>query len=177
MNKSVAAVKESPTREGNPPVPFAIDRKAPAAKDIAGAMKAFLADAIALFLKTKNFHWHMKRPHLSRYQELLSEHAGQIFAMADPIAERIHHLGESPLVSIGYIARTQRVQDNDAEYVEPLDMLTELHEDNRMLAARFREVHNVCYQHHDVATANLLNVWIDEAERRSRTLLEATRPG
>ena len=139
MNKSVAALKESPTFERNPPLPFAIDGKAPAAKDIAGAMKAFLADAIALFLKTKSFLWHMKSPHLSGYQELLSEHAGQIFAMTDPLADRIHHLGETPLVSIGSIARMQRVRDNDAEYVEPLDMLTELHEDNRMLATRFRE--------------------------------------
>jgi starvation-inducible DNA-binding protein len=177
MQKTAAATTRHVVQGRDAPLATPVDPKATATKHIAGAMKAFLADVFALFLKTKNFHWHMNSPHLRNYHELLHEQASQIYAMTDPLAERIHRLGGSTLMSIGHIARTQRVLDNDAEYVEPLDMLAELHEDNRMLAARFREAHNVCYEHHDVATANLINVWIDEAERRTRLLFEATRPG
>ena len=153
------------------------DLGAKASKDIAGGMNAILADVFSLYLKTKNFHWHMSGPHFRDYHLLLDEHADQIYAMADPIAERIRKLGGSTLRSIGHIARTQRVLDNDAEYVEPLDMLAELREDNKQLAARLREVHNVCDEHRDIATASLIEVWIDETERRTWFLFEASRKG
>src|SRR6476660_5636953 len=146
-----------------------------AVKDIAGAMNAILADVFALYLKTKNFHWHMSGPHFRDYHLLLDEQADQLFAMTDPIAERVRKLGGITLRSIGQIARTQRVLDNDAEYVEPLDMIAELAEDNKELTARLRQAHNVCDKHRDVATASLIEVWIDETERRGWFLFEATR--
>src|SRR5262252_8540503 len=144
-------------------------------KDIAGAMNLILADVFALYLKTKNFHWHMSGPHFRDYHLLLDEHADQLFAMTDPIAERVRKLGGLTLHSIGEISRIQRVLDNDAEYVEPLDMLAELADDNKTLAARLREAHNVCEEHRDVATTSLIEVWIDETERRTWFLFEATR--
>jgi len=144
-------------------------------KDITAAMNAILADVFALYLKTKNFHWHMSGPHFRDYHLLLDEHADQLFAMTDPIAERVRKLGGITLRSIGQISRTQRVLDNDAEYVEPLDMLAELAEDNKALTARFRQAHNVCDKHRDVATASLIEVWIDETERRTWFLFETTR--
>jgi starvation-inducible DNA-binding protein len=146
-----------------------------ATKDITAAMNAILADVFALYVKTKNFHWHMSGPHFRDYHLLLDEHADQLFAMTDPIAERVRKIGGLTLTSIGRIARTQRVLDNDAEYVEPLDMLAELAEDNRTLAARLREAHNACDEYRDVATASLIEVWIDETERRAWFLFEATR--
>ena len=146
-----------------------------ATKDIAGAMNAILADVFALYLKTKNFHWHMSGPHFRDYHLLLDEQADQLFAMTDPIAERVRKLGGLTLRSIGQISRRQRLLDNDAEYVEPLDMLAELAEDNGTLTARLREAHNVCDEHRDVATASLVEVWIDETERRSWFLFETTR--
>ena len=146
-----------------------------ATKDIAGAMNAILADVFALYLKTKNFHWHMSGPHFRDYHLLLDEHADQLFAMTDPIAERVRKIGGLTLRSIGHISRTQRVLDNDAEYVEPLDMLAELVDDNKTLVARLREAHNVCDENRDVATASLIEVWIDETERRTWFLFEATR--
>jgi starvation-inducible DNA-binding protein len=146
-----------------------------ATKDIAGAMNAILADVFALYVKTKNFHWHMSNPHFRDYHLLLDEHSDQLFAMTDPVAERIRKIGGPTLKSIGHISRTQRVVDNDADYVEPLDMLAELAEDNKMLAARLREAHNVCDEHRDIATASLIEVWIDETERRTWFLFEATR--
>jgi starvation-inducible DNA-binding protein len=146
-----------------------------ATKDITAAMNAILADVFALYVKTKNFHWHMSGPHFRDYHLLLDEHADQLFAMTDPVAERVRKIGGLTLTSIGRVARTQRVLDNDAEYVEPLDMLAELAEDNRTLAARLREAHNVCDEHRDVATASLIEVWIDETERRAWFLFETTR--
>ena len=146
-----------------------------ATKDIAAAMNAILADVFALYLKTKNFHWHMSGSHFRDYHLLLDEHAEQLFAMTDPVAERVRKIGGLTLRSIGNISRTQRVLDNDAEYVEPLDMLAELADDNKTLAARLREAHNVCDEHRDVATASLIEVWIDETERRTWFLFEATR--
>ncbi len=146
-----------------------------ATKDIAGAMNAILADVFALYLKTKNFHWHLSGPHFRDYHLLLDEHADQLFAMTDPVAERVRKIGGLTLRSIGQISRTQRVLDNDAEYVEPLDMLAELAEDNKTLRARLREAHNVCDEHRDVATASLIEVWIDETERRAWFLFETTR--
>src|SRR5271155_5303284 len=150
------------------------DLKAAATKDISGAMNAILADVFALYLKTKNFHWHMSGPHFRDYHLLLDEHGDQIFAMTDPIAERVRKIGGMTLRSIGEISRLQRIQDNDAEFVTPLDMLAELRDDNKELAARMRETHGLCEEHNDVATASLLEVWIDEAERRIWFLFEAT---
>ena len=153
------------------------DLKPKATRDVAGGMNGILADVFALYLKTKNFHWHMSGPHFRDYHLLLDEQADQLYAMTDPIAERIRKVGGSTLRSIGHIARVQRVQDNDAEYVEPLDMLAELREDNKTLAARLREAHNVCDDHRDIATASLIETWIDETERRTWFLFEASRRG
>jgi starvation-inducible DNA-binding protein len=147
-----------------------------ATRDISAALNALLADFFALYMKTKNFHWHVSGPHFRDYHLLMDEHADQLYATTDPIAERARKLGGLTLRSIGHIARLQRVLDNDAEYVTPLDMLAELREDNQRLAARMRETHNVCEEYGDVATASLLEVWIDEAERRVWFLFEASRP-
>ena len=146
-----------------------------ATKDISATMNAILADVFALYLKTKNFHWHMSGPHFRDYHLLLDEQADQLFAMTDPIAERIRKIGGPTLKSVGHISRLQRVLDNDAEYVEPSDMLAELAEDNKTLAARLREAHNVCDEHRDMATASLIEVWIDETERRTWFLSEIKR--
>jgi len=148
-----------------------------ATRDIAGALNALLADTFTLYVKTKNFHWHMSGPHFRDYHLLLDEQADQIYATTDPIAERVRKLGGTTLRSIGHIARLARVSDNDADYVEPLDMLAELRDDNKAMAARMREVHGLCDEHRDVATASLLEVWIDEAERRTWFLFEASRQG
>jgi starvation-inducible DNA-binding protein len=148
-----------------------------ATRDISGALNALLADFFALYMKTKNFHWHVSGPHFRDYHLLLDEQADQIYATTDPIAERVRKLGGTTLRSIGHIGRLQRVSDNEAEYVTPLDMLAELREDNARLADRMRETHSVCDDHGDVATASLLEVWIDEAERRAWFLFEASRPG
>jgi len=153
------------------------DLSAAATRDISAAMNGILADVYALYLKTKNFHWHLSGPHFRDYHLLFDEQGDQIFAMADPIAERVRKVGGSTLRSIGHIARTQRVLDNDADYVEPSDMLAELREDNKALAGRLREAHNVCEEHRDIATASLIEVWIDETERRTWFLYEASRRG
>ncbi len=146
-----------------------------ARRDITGALNALLADFFALYLKTKNFHWHVSGPHFRDYHLLLDEQADQIYATTDPIAERVRKLGGTTVRSIGHIARLQRVADNDADYVTPRDMLAELRDDNAQLTERMRETHDVCDEHGDVATASLLEVWIDEAERRAWFLFEATR--
>jgi starvation-inducible DNA-binding protein len=146
-----------------------------ASKDIAGGMNAILADVFALYLKTKNFHWHMSGAHFRDYHLLLDEQADQLYAMTDPIAERIRKTGGSTLRSIGHIARLQRISDNDADYVEPLDMLAELREDNLVLAARLREVHDLVDELRDIATASLIENWIDETERRTWFLFESSR--
>ena len=157
------------------PLATPTDLKAGATRDLAGAMNAVLADVFALYLKTKNFHWHMSGPHFRDYHLLLDEQAEQLFAMTDPIAERIRKVGGQTLRSIGHIARTQRVLDNDADYVEPSDMLAELRDDSKTLAASLREVHDLCNEHRDIASASLIEVWIDETERRTWFLFEATR--
>ena len=146
-----------------------------ATEDISGALNAALADMFALYLKTKNFHWHMSGPHFRDYHLLLVEHGDQIFATTDDLAERVRKIGGTTLRSIGHIARLQRVLDNDAEFVTPLDMLAELRDDNKQLTGRLRETHDLCEEHDDVATASLLENWIDEAERRTWFLFEATR--
>ena len=159
----------------NAPLATPTDLAAAATKDISGAMNAVLADVFALYLKTKNFHWHMSGPHFRDYHLMLDEQADQLFAMTDPIAERIRKIGGRTLRSIGHIARTQRLLDNDAEYVEPSDMLAELRGDNQTLAASLREAHEVCDKHRDIASASLIEVWIDETERRTWFLFESTR--
>jgi starvation-inducible DNA-binding protein len=146
-----------------------------AVKDISGALNALLADVFALYLKTKNFHWHMSGPHFRDYHLLLDEHADQIFAMTDDIAERVRKIGGTTIRSIGHIARLQRTPDNDADYVDPADMLSELREDEKALVLRMRAVHTLCDDAGDVATASLLENWIDQAQRRIWFLFEATR--
>ena len=148
-----------------------------AAKEIGGALNALLADVLALYLKTKNFHWHVSGPHFRDYHLLLDEQADQIFATTDPIAERVRKLGSTTLRSIGHIARLQRLTDNNADYVEPQDMLAELREDNQALIVSLRQVHDLCDERNDVATASLIEVWIDEAEKRVWFLFEATQLG
>jgi len=148
-----------------------------ATKDISGALNALLADLFALYMKTKNFHWHVSGPHFRDYHLLLDEQADQIYAITDPVAERVRKLGGTTLRSIADIARRKRILDNDAEYVSPLDMLAELRDDNKRLAAEMRAAHGVCDEHGDVATASLLEVWIDEAEKRVWFLFEASRRG
>jgi len=151
------------------------DLKAAATRDVAAALNGMLADTFALYLKTKNFHWHMSGPHFRDYHLLLDEQAGQLFAMTDPLAERVRKLGGLTIRSIGHIARTQRLADNDADYVEPSDMLAELGDDNKTFAAKLRQAHNVCDEHGDVASASLIEVWLDETERRLWFLFESNR--
>ena len=151
------------------------DLPAEAITDISAALTALLADVFALYVKTKNFHWHMSGPHFRDYHLLLDEQAEQIFDMTDEVAERARKIGGTTLRSIGQIARQQRIPDNDADYVTPEDMLSELREDNLHLVSILREVHEVCDEHNDVATASLIENWIDQSERRTWFLFETTR--
>jgi starvation-inducible DNA-binding protein len=153
------------------------DLGADATKDISGALNALLADMFALYMKTKNFHWHVSGPNFRDYHLLLDDQAAQIYAATDVIAERVRKVGGATIRSIGHVARLQRVLDNDADYVSPLDMLAELRDDNKQLARRMREAHGVCDEHEDVATASLLENWIDEAEQRVWFLFETSRKG
>jgi starvation-inducible DNA-binding protein len=164
LKDSVRAPLSSPT-----------DLTAAATRDVTAALNSILADVFALYLKTKNFHWHLSGPHFRDYHLMFDEQGEQIFAMTDPLAERVRKIGGSTIKSIGQISHLQRVLDNDADYVEPEDMLAELCEDNKTLAARLRETHNVCDKHRDIATASLIEVWIDETERRTWFLFEASR--
>jgi starvation-inducible DNA-binding protein len=173
----IAKKTEDLMRRQGAPLATRSDLTPSATKDIGPALNAILADVFALYVKTKNFHWHMSGPHFRDYHLLLDEQGDQLFAMTDPIAERVRKLGGITIRSIGQIARTQRLSDNDAEYVEPSDMLAELGEDNRRLAASLREVHGVCEEHRDIATASLIEVWVDETERRTWFLFEASRHG
>ena len=153
------------------------DLGANATKDIAGALNALLADTFALYLKTKNFHWHMSGPHFRDYHLMLDEQSDQIFAMTDVLAERVRKIGGTTIRSIGDISRQQRIADNDAAYVDPLDMLAELRDDTQRFIGSMRETHDLCDEHGDVATTSLLEVYIDEAERRVWFLYEAGRHG
>lgn len=146
-----------------------------ARRDIGGELNVLLADFFALYVKTKNFHWHMSGPHFRDYHLLLDEQADSIYATLDPIAERVRKVGGTTLRSIGHIARLKRIDDNDADFVSPADMLAELREDNARIASTMREVHGLCDQYGDVATASLLENWIDEAERRMWFLFESGR--
>jgi starvation-inducible DNA-binding protein len=153
------------------------DLGANAAKNIASALNAILADSFALYLKTKNFHWHVSGPHFRDYHLLLDEQADQIFASTDVIAERVRKIGANTLRSIGDIGRHQSIKDNDAGYVDPQEMLAELREDNQKVVEAMREAHGLCDENEDVATASLLEVFIDEAERRVWFLYETSRKG
>ena len=157
------------------PLETPTDLKPDAVTEISGALRILLADMFALYVKTKNYHWHMSDPHFRDYHLLLDEQAEQIFATTDDIAERARKIGGTTIRSIGHIARLQRVQDNDADFVTPLDMLAELRDDDKQLTANMRETHGLTDEHDDVATTSLLENWIDEAERRTWFLYEATR--
>src|SRR6266700_7221204 len=157
------------------PLATPTDLKPNAVRDLAGALNILLADMFGLYMKTKNFHWHVSGPHFRDYHLLLDEQGDQIFATTDAIAERVRKLGGTTLRSIGHIGRLQRFLDNDADFVTPMDMLAELRDDNKRLAASLRETHGLCDEHGDVASASLLESWIDEAERRTWFLFEATR--
>jgi len=150
-------------------------RTAEQRRDLAGGLNLLLADLFALYFKTKNFHWHVSGPHFRDYHLMLDEQGEQIFAATDAIAERVRKIGGTTLRSIGHIGRLQRLMDNDADFVTPEDMLAELRDDNKQLTASMRETHDLCDEHGDVATASLLEVWIDEAERRTWFLFEAGR--
>jgi starvation-inducible DNA-binding protein len=175
MAKSESKKQVELKRRRKAPLVTPTDLGAKASMDIAGGMNAILADVFVLYMKTKNFHWHMSGPHFRDYHMLLDEQADQLYAMTDPIAERIRKTGGSTLRSIGHITRIQRIKDNDAGYVEPLSMLAELREDNQILAARLREVHDMVDEHRDVGTASLIENWIDETERRTWFLFESSR--
>ena len=171
------AKKATPEERRQAPLQTPSNISAKDVKDITGGLNGLLADIFALYLKTKNFHWHMSGPHFRDYHLLLDEQADQLYAMTDPIAERVRKLGGKTLRSISHIARLQRVSDNDADYVTPLDMLAELRDDNKQVAARMSAAHGMCDEHGDIATASMLEVWIDETERRTWFLFEASRPG
>ena len=151
------------------------DLGANATKDITGGLNILGADVLALWMKTKNFHWHVSGPHFRDYHLMLDEQSDEIYAMVDPIAERARKLGGNALRSIGQVKKLQRVLDNDADYVTPQDMLAELREDNQTLTRNMRVLHEVCDEHNDVATASLLENWIDETEQRAWFLFEASR--
>jgi starvation-inducible DNA-binding protein len=170
----VMSLKDAKTRR-EAPLDTPTDLTSKATRDISGALTILLADMFALYVKTKNFHWHMSGPHFRDYHLLLDEQGEQIFATTDAIAERVRKIGGTTLRSIGHIARLQRVLDNDADFVAPMDMLAELRDDNKQLAAHLRETHAVCDEHGDVASASLIETWIDEAERRTWFLFESTR--
>jgi starvation-inducible DNA-binding protein len=167
-------LKDAKTRR-EAPLDTPTDLSSKATRDISGALTILLADMFALYVKTKNFHWHMSGLHFRDYHLLLDEQGEQIFATTDAIAERVRKIGGPTLRSIGHIARLQRVLDNDADFVAPMDMLAELRDDNKQLAAHLRETHAVCDEHGDVASASLIETWIDEAERRTWFLFESTR--
>ncbi len=153
------------------------DLSADATRDVGAGLNALLADVFALYLKTKNFHWHISGPHFRDYHLLLDEQADQLFAMTDVIAERIRKIGGTTIRSIGHISRLQRISDNDATYVDPLDMLRELAEDNKTLASGLRDVHDMIADLRDIATASLIENWVDETERRTWFLFETSRRG
>ena len=177
MSTTTAAKRQVLTQRRDARLQTPTDLSEEAVRELSAKLNAILADTFALYLKTKNFHWHMSGPHFRDYHLLLDEHADQLFAMTDPIAERVRKIGGLTLKSIGNIAQLQRVSDNDADFVEPSDMLAELREDNKSLAERLREAHNVCEEHRDLATASLIEVWIDETERRTWFLFESDRRG
>jgi starvation-inducible DNA-binding protein len=177
MRKITSERQEELRGRRDAPLITPTDLGADASRNIAGALNAILADVFSLYIKTKNFHWHMSGPHFRDYHLLLDEQADQLYAMTDPIAERARKTGGSTLRSIGHIARIQRIKDNDADYVDPLDMLAELREDNQILSRNLREAHDMVAELRDVATASLMETWIDETERRTWFLFESSPRG
>lgn len=177
MKNNLSATNRATTakRKFSPPLDTPTDLSGKATSDITAAINALLADVFAIYLKTKNFHWHMSGPHFRDYHLLLDEQADQLFAMTDPMAERVRKLGGTTLRSTGQIGKMQRVKDNNAEYVKPLEMLAELRDDNSHLSRHLREAHGLCDDHEDVATASLIENWIDETERRVWFLFETCR--
>ena len=169
--KDLKSAKE--TRKADLRTPSALSDEA--CTNIAAEVNALLADTFAIYMKTKNFHWHMSGPHFRDFHLLLDEQSDQIFATTDAIAERVRKLGRTTIRSIGHIKKQQRLLDNDADFVTPEDMLAELREDNLQLAAYMRETHSMCSELGDVATTSLLENWIDEAERRVWFLFESSR--
>jgi starvation-inducible DNA-binding protein len=172
--KPIANLKNAKQRR-TAPLQTTNDLGADARRDLSAELNVLLADTFALYLKTKNFHWHMSGPNFRDYHLLLDEQADQIYAMTDPIAERVRKIGGTTIRSTGHIARLQRLADNDAEFVTPSTMMAELREDNMRVAAAIRETHELCEKYNDVATASLLEVWIDETERRVWFLYETGR--
>lgn len=177
MDQSTATTRQEQVAKRNAPLATTTDLDDKATKDISGALNAILADVFAIYFKTKNFHWHMSGPNFRDYHLLLDEQATEVLAMSDPLAERVRKLGGSTLKSIGHISRTQRVLDNDADYVEPRDMLSELRDDNHDLTAKLRIAHDLCNECRDIASASLIETWIDQSERRGWFLFEMTRQG
>ncbi|MBX3146509.1 MAG: DNA starvation/stationary phase protection protein [Gemmatimonadales bacterium] len=176
MAKTVSSQRvTSPKGRRKAPLATPTDLSEAATRDISGALNRLLADIFALYVKVKNYHWHMSGPSFRDYHELLDEHAAELLAIIDPMAERVRKLGGDTLKSVGQIARMQRILDNDADYVAPHEMLAELCEDNRALTARMREAHDICDEYGDLAGASLLENWIDEAEKRVWFLFEITR--
>jgi len=171
MNINKVKARQKSTLETPNPI------KAGPLREVAGALNQLAADVYALYFKTKNFHWHVSGPHFRDYHLLLDEQATQLFATTDVLAERVRKLGGTTLRSIGHVSRLQRITDNDADYVTPLDMLAELREDNAQLAVHMKAAHDLCDEAGDIATASFLEVWIDEAERRAWFLFEASQPG
>lgn len=163
--------RAKPSAALNTPTDFSDEAVAAISK----ALNGLVADAFALYLKTKNFHWHVSGPHFRDYHLLLDEHGEQIFATTDELAERVRKIGGTTLRSIGDVAKHQSIKDNDEPFVAPLDMLRELTADNKHMAGAMREAHEVADEYEDVATASLLENFIDQAERRTWFLFEASR--
>lgn len=174
-NSQMTASKGGKLKKNQQPLATPTDLKADGTGEITAALNALLADVFALYVKTKNFHWHMSGAHFRDYHLLLDQQSDQIFAMTDPMAERVRKIGGTTLTSISHIARLQRVEDNDEDFVAPQKMLEELCKDNQALAAHMRDAHEVCEDHADIATASLLEVWVDETERRTWFLFEASQ--
>jgi starvation-inducible DNA-binding protein len=166
--KKAAELRKSPLRTPS-------DLGDNAVRDLTGALNELLADVFALYFKTKNFHWHVSGPHFRDYHLMLDEQAGELFALTDVVAERVRKLGGTTLRSIGHVAKLQRVEDNDADYVTPLDMIAELRDDNKDLVVHLRALKDLTDEHRDVATSALVDTWIDEAEKRHWFLFETSR--
>ena len=175
MKTKAARPHQVVVRKREAPLLTPTDLKPVATRDITVALNAILADVFALYMKTKNFHWHMSGPHFRDYHKLFDQQAEQLFEMTDAVAERVRKVGGMTLHSIGEIARLQRIRDNDEPFVEPEDMLSELREDNKALAVSLRAAHQLCDKHKDVATASMIEIWLDEGERRTWFLFEAGR--
>jgi len=170
IDRTLAARRKAPLRTPT-------DLGPGASQNISAALNALLADVFALFVKAKNFHWHVSGPHFRDYHLLFDEQATQIYAMADEIAERVRKVGGTTLRSIGHVSRLQRIADNDADYVDAQDMLGELREDNKALLTRLRELHDLCDEENDMGSSSLLDNWIDQTERRIWFLFESGRRG